>query len=735
MIQAPAKIAKVRPVAIDKTLRLNILTALGQASLIGIILFVALEGWRRDFYVPLVFSSDSLVVLMQTKSTMDHGWWWSNPMLSAPSTFHALAFPANANVDQFIVFLISRFTHSVGLCINLAWICMLILSGLTATWCLRKIGIARNAAIVAGTLFAISPYALYRQIDHLVLVTYLVPFPAAAALLLITGRPPDRWYWRGSFGLLAGCALLGFNYVYYAFFGSFLLIVASVAGYFNWRDKRILFAGATCVALIGLCTLLNLAPSLYVWHQEGKPIIIRDKVPAEAEVYGLKLRQLVSPVFGSSFPPFRRWTQKEAEAQFPLETENMVSRLGFLATLGFLGVLGALFVRERAGRSTAGQILFGSGQLTLAAVLLGTVGGFGSLFNLLVTSEIRAYNRICAFLVFFAIAAVALALDGRWMRDRWLGRATLCLVLAIGILDQTQALRGLNTAQQGVKSESRQVEAMVRRLEDALPGRAMVYQLPFTTYLNDSGRARMKAYDHLRPYLVSRTIHWSYPALSNAQVNWQRRISQLDAEHLARQLASDGFAAILVDRYGYTDDGKEIADSLQSALGGRGQMAANERYVAFDIRPLKGAGKASSALEALSAVPIPATVGMAACPGEPVSNIDQLATVTGPVWDKTPHISLRDEFRVLGWAIDQSAKSAAADVDIIIDGIPFPSLYGTDRSDVAESFKSPAYRGSGFTADIPARKLGIGRHVLVLRVMAANRTCYFQSRAAKIVVE
>src|SRR4029077_16149473 len=124
-------------------------------------------------------------------------------------------------------------------------------------------------------------------------------------------------------------------------------------------------------------------------------------------------------------------------------------------------------------------------------------------------------------------------------------------------------------------------------------------------YLNDSGRARMKAYDHIKPYLVSRTIHWSYPALSNAQVNWQRRISQLGAENLARQLAADGFAAILVDRYGYTDDGKEIADSIQSALRGLGPMAANERYVAFDIRPLKGAGKASSALESLSAVPMP----------------------------------------------------------------------------------------------------------------------------------
>ena len=113
---------------------------------------------------------------------------------------------------------------------------------------MRRIGIARNGALVAGILFAISPYALYRQIDHFNLVTYLVLFqPLSRHLLFITGCPPDRWYWKGSIGLLAGCALLGFNYVYYAFFACFLLLVAMLAGYFNWRDKRILLAGTTSV--------------------------------------------------------------------------------------------------------------------------------------------------------------------------------------------------------------------------------------------------------------------------------------------------------------------------------------------------------------------------------------------------------------------------------------------------------------------------------------------------------
>ncbi len=75
----------------------------------------------------------------------------------------------------------------------------------------------------------------------------------------------------------------------------------------------------------------------------------------------------------------------------------------------------------------------------------------------------------------------------------------------------------------------------------------MVLQLPFRTYLNDDGIARMRPYDHLKLYMVSDTIRWSYPALSNNQVRWQQAAARLAADRLPYQLAEDGFAAI-VDR-------------------------------------------------------------------------------------------------------------------------------------------------------------------------------------------
>jgi hypothetical protein len=81
--------------------------ALAQVLLITISLYPLLGGWHRDIRVLLAFSSDTLWFLMQSKSTVDNGWWWSNSRLGAPFAFDELAYPSNSNVDQAMVWAVS----------------------------------------------------------------------------------------------------------------------------------------------------------------------------------------------------------------------------------------------------------------------------------------------------------------------------------------------------------------------------------------------------------------------------------------------------------------------------------------------------------------------------------------------------------------------------------------------------------------------------------------------------
>jgi len=156
----------VRPPANRRT---TALALLAEATVAFVTLFVFLAGWRRDFRVPLAFTRDALEYLMQVKGTIENGWWWIHPRLSAPGVFEEVLYPSNTNVDQAIVWVVHLFTREPGLVINVSWMIMVVLSALIASRCLVLLGLMRPIAIPVGLVFALSPYALYRNIDHFAL--------------------------------------------------------------------------------------------------------------------------------------------------------------------------------------------------------------------------------------------------------------------------------------------------------------------------------------------------------------------------------------------------------------------------------------------------------------------------------------------------------------------------------------------------------------------------------------
>jgi hypothetical protein len=79
-----------------------------------------------------------------------------------------------------------------------------------------------------------------------------------------------------------------------------------------------------------------------------------------------------------------------------------------------------------------------------------------------------------------------------------------------------------------------------------------------------------------------------------------------------------------------------------------------------------------------------------------------------------------------GWAVDETQKNSAAGVDILIDGKPFGADYGIERGDVANFFKVPAYKDSGFKLTVPARGLDKGRHQVAVRVLAKDGKSYYE---------
>ena len=371
--------------------------------------------------------------------------------------------------------------------------------------------------------------------------------------------------------MLAACAGQGLSYIYYSFFSCVLLGAAGVLGWLRTRRLATLNLVAAGVLLIVIGTAIGLTPSLVYWQEHGRNPDLQYKFVREADSLGLKVRHLLMPISDHPFAPFRALATAAAQAGFFGDNENTMGRLGTVGSLGFLGIL-AYAVGSAAGLVRGERSRLGAAAaLTLVALLLAQVGGFGSLFNLLVSPDIRAYNRIVVFVAFFSLLAAGLGLEqleataiGRARPRLVRGGAVLLLLLAV--FDQASTTR-LRLAYADAARQFDVDREFVRRLESRLPKGAMVFQLPHTGAPVERILTRMATYDHAHAYLHSRSLRWSWGAIAGRNANWQAEVQRLPPAALVRTLALAGFSGVWIDGYGYYPEGPAPRDGKLVGAG------------------------------------------------------------------------------------------------------------------------------------------------------------------------
>jgi phosphoglycerol transferase len=224
--------------------------------------------------------------------------------------------------------------------------------------------------------------------------------------------------------------------------------------------------------------------------------------------------------------------------------------------------------------------------LNLVAVLMASVGGFGYLFALIVTPKIRSYARINVIIAFLSLFALVLLLERlcrNHPRRAWVVAAG---VLGVGLFDQVTPAAVRPYA--AVAAEYRREAELVHRIEAELPAGSMVFELPHLRFPegDTSPGPRMVDYDPLRPYLQSRSLRWSYPAIYNRrEAAWIGAVAARPAAQMVEALSATGFAGILLDRFGYPDNGREIESALTALLGGPALASSDRRYAFFSLLP------------------------------------------------------------------------------------------------------------------------------------------------------
>lgn len=555
---------------------------LAAAVISALFLLRIMKLWQADLSVPMNDWWDALFSQICVKGILEHGWYLRNPSLGAPGSLDMRDYPMADTLFMFIIKLLCLATQNYAVAFNLFYLFSFPLATLTCLFVLRRLGVSYAPALVASLLYSYLPYHFERGQRHLFLSAYfVVPFAVLLALWLYLGRVDwsrtaargdRRRFWAG----LALAVLMASSGVYYAFFTCFLLAVAGLVAALDRRSYRPLVLSASLVAATSLALTVNISPSLLYRFRHGPNPEVAHRSIHDSEYHALKIGQLILPA-----PEHRiaKWAHARAKYDtLPLaDGEKRGCSLGLIGSVGFLFLL-VTVLRRRAASETIG----GLAVLNVCSVLLATIGGFGSLFSLLVTPQIRGWNRISIFIALCALAAVALLLDrcGAWWarlgRPRWQFHALLATITVLGMIDEVG--RGRVPDYAGLKARFQHDQEFIARIEAALPPGAMVLEMPYCPFPEFFPNNGIDHYEPARPYFHSRQLHWSYGAMKGrADDLWQRELATRPIEEQVRTLLDKGFAGIYIDRQGYADRAAELESKLARILGVRPIESGNGR--------------------------------------------------------------------------------------------------------------------------------------------------------------
>jgi phosphoglycerol transferase len=550
----------------------------GAACVLSVLcVWIVCGYWRVDLRFPLVpLGGEALLTqAVVFKGLVDNAWVLHNKMLGAPFGMNLRDCPHADLLVLAVTKLMASFTKDHVLIRNLIAIASFPLVTVTSLFVMRRLRIRDSVALVASLLYAfISFHHAQLGADVLVAVGYFtVPIATLLALLLFENEPllvtrhatGLKWQRdRNTLFIGGACLLIGLTgSVLFPVFSCFILAVAAVFAALLHRSKLPAIRGALMIVLVAVALGANLFPSIWYRWQHGRPAVIR-LGPEAAESYGLKIAQLLIPGTGHRLPALQRLSDWYARVA-PCVTENRTAYLGVIGAAGFLYLLYVLMRGEpRDGRVRSLSIL------NLAALLLGTVGGFSSLIAFLGLARFHHYHRLSVYIAFFSLLALALLAEKaalRWItttRRRSVMGVALTSLLCLGLVDESRAAVDYDA----LKKQYAEQAQFVRTIEASVPRNSRIFQLPSLAFPQLGAVEKLEDNAELLPYLQSNSLRWSYGAKRGTSgAEWSEKLASMPIDQLVDNLAYAGFSGIYVERLGYPDRAERLESSLKTVLG------------------------------------------------------------------------------------------------------------------------------------------------------------------------
>ncbi len=561
------------------------------------ILFLIMKLWKLDIRIPLGYGGDALFSGLFIKSIIDNGWFFNNSFVGMPFGLELFDFPTSDLFNYLIIKIVSLFENNWAITLNIFFLLTFPLTTFSAVYTFRSFKISPLLSIFGGLIYTFVPYHFMRGVSHLFLAAYYIIPLVVMVIFWIIDKDSFIQIEKGKkakvvvvnknlfISSIIVSILVSATGTYYAFFSCAFIFVAGTFATIRWRKMNHLLISLILTGIICVGLIINVSPSIIYNQIHGRNSEIALRNPIEAEVYGLKITQLLLPVSGHRIDYFNAIKEKY-NRNGVLINENDMSSLGFISSIGFLILIASLFLRYN--HKPEFLIIKKLSILNIFAILLATIGGFSTIFATLISPQIRAYNRISIFIAFFGIFTVVSLLNYIFRirvtttKMKSIFYLIIFAVLLFGIFDQTT--EHFIPPYEALKVEYNSDKEFIKKIEDSLPRKSIIFQLPYIPFPENPPVYKMVDYDLLKGYLNSQNLYWSYPSMKGREGDlWLKYVNQKPLNELLDTIIFAGFNGLYIDCNGYEDSGISIKKEFIGLLGYDPIISQNGRLAFFDL--------------------------------------------------------------------------------------------------------------------------------------------------------
>lgn len=525
-----------------------------------------LAAWQT----PVAYSGDASWALAYIKATISG----ESPLIlpKYPSSLGA-PFVANWNhyptIEEGLAAWLALLAFSFGLfpSQNLALLSAHLFAAASFYFVCRRFRYHSIFAAAGALLFSFSSFSSWRNASHLGLTFYWhVPLGLLVVWWCLGRQRWTRAKWWGATAIAIATAVQN---PYYAGILLQFLVWASLILALQKRWPRVLLPLGICGVIFAAVTLMNI-DTLSIRGESGQSggAVTRDYTGVET--FALKPLELLVPVR-------HRLAALEAWATNAYLRRALFTGEAGSAYLGVLPICALIFlvwkIALHLARRTPEHIPPHFWYILWIFIysVVGGLNGFIALFGMVLYRGTNRYSIvICTLLLLFAVRELT-RVTRHW---RSLAMTALALPLtAFGVWDQTiqpTSVKRVADTRRQLKADKRFVTA----LENALPGSAMIFQLPVVNFPEHGPTVNLADYEEFRPYIHSSHLRFSYgDEKGQTRSFWQTETGQASPPTMISLLEKYGFAGVIIAKKGYADQGAALLAGYREA--GRSRVLAN----------------------------------------------------------------------------------------------------------------------------------------------------------------